>query len=284
VRLINPTRVPDSFTTWRDRTMRKTEKMFKWVPRAGHEAIVASAMQPAIRFDKKDILELPPLQFIDREARMSSEQTTAYERMRQHLLATTKGAQITAANAAVLSGKLLQIATGAAKTDDGGIVRFDAHDRLAVLDAIIREAEYKVLIFAPFTAVLDLLREHLEKKWTVGVVDGRITGRRRDHIFRAFQHEPDPHVLLAHPRTTSFGLELSVADTVVFWGPPISGPFVYQQAIERINSVHQKSRSPSIVHLYSSPAERLMFRNIKRGVEVNENIVDLFRHIVAQPA
>lgn len=283
VRLINPSQVPSSFTTWRDMTMLKLG-MFKWVPKVGHQELVAAAMQPAIRFDKKDLLDLPPLQFLDREATMSDEQMEAYERMRKTFLMASRGVAITAANAAVMNGKLLQIATGAVKTDDGGVITFDVKNRIEVLEQIISEAEYKVLIFAPYTAVIRELQRQLESKWSVSVVDGSVTGRKRDDIFRLFQTTPDPHILIAHPRTTSFGLELSAADTVVFWGPPVNGPFVYQQAVERINSIHQKSKSPSIVHLYASPAERAMFRSIKAGVGINEGIVNLFRQIIQEKA
>jgi len=283
VRLINPGKVPDNFTTWRDRTMVKIG-MFKWVPKEGHKPLVAAAMQPAIRFDKKDLMDLPPLVFIDREAMLSAEQKDAYEKMRKSFLMASKGMEITAANSAVMNGKLLQIATGAVKTDDGGVLTFDMRDRLEVLDKLIREADFKVVIFAPYTAVLRVLKAHLEKTWTVGLVDGSVTGKARDKIFNEFQNTAEPHILLAHPKTTSFGLEFSAADLIVFWGPPVNGPFVYQQAIERINSMHQKSKTPTIAHLYSSPAERAMFRNIKTGVDINVGIVELFRQVLNEAA
>jgi superfamily II DNA or RNA helicase len=282
-RLINPGKVPSYYSTWRDMTMVKVSP-FKWLPRSGHQRVIADALQPAIRFDKKDLMDLPPLQFIDREAPMSREQLAAYERMRLHMVAECAGATVTADNAAIMTTKLLQIALGVVRGDTDGVAELDVGERLAVLERIIEEAEYKVVVFAPFTAVLDMLRERLSKRWSVAVVDGRVTGMARSRIFTSFQQDTQPHLLLAHPKTVSFGVELSAADTIVFWGPPLNGPFVYQQALERINSMQQKSNSPSIVHLYSSPVERRLFRGIRDGVDINESIVALFRQIISDPA
>ena len=283
VRLITPHTVPDSYTTWRDRTMFQMAK-YKWVPKEGYKEHVKAALQPSIRFDKKDILDLPPLQFIEREATLSAEQLDAYEKMRKTFLLASKTQEITAANAAVMNAKLLQIATGAVKTDDGGVVEFDCAPRLEVLDHLIREADYKVVIFAAFKAQLRVLQRHISKTWSCEIVDGSVTGAKRDQVFLDFQSQDDPHILLAHPKTTAFGLEFGMADLIVFWGPPVNGPFVYQQAVERINSVKQKSKTPTIAHLHSSPVERALFRGIKNGVDINEGIVDLFRQVIAEAA
>jgi hypothetical protein len=52
--LVSPDRVPKFFTRWKDETMRKVS-MFKWVPREGSTQRMHDAMQPAIRFAKKDL-------------------------------------------------------------------------------------------------------------------------------------------------------------------------------------------------------------------------------------
>ncbi|MGF6599772.1 superfamily II DNA or RNA helicase [Paraburkholderia sp. GAS448] len=284
VKLIDARKVPASRTAWRNMTMYASNRR-KYLPLAGSEKLVNQVMQPAICYAKEDVMDLPPLQYLEFEAPLSKEQKKLYESLRRDMLvATEDGRTVTAANAAVLVGKLLQVATGAVKTDTGEPVMLDMRERLAVLDSIIEQSEYKVVIFAPYRAAMDALVAHLGKRWSVARVDGDVTGKRRNDIFHNFQWQKDPHTLVLHPRTAAFSVELAAADTVVFFGPPMNGAFVYRQAVERINSVHQKSKTPAIVHLHSTPAERRLFRSLKEGVDLQERIIELFREIIHEPS
>lgn len=282
--LNTPHTVPKSYTSWRDKTMIQTDR-FTWKPRPNFEEHVKTALSPSIRFDKKDVMPwLPKVQTLSRSAELTKMQREMYESMRKDMVVTMNDTPITAANAAVMSAKLVQIACGAVVTDTGEAVMLDVAPRLSELLRIISETDSKVVVFAPFKAVLRQLAEMVGKHHSCALVDGSVTGSKRDAVFKAFRTQKDPHVLLAHPRTTSFGLELAVADTIVFWGPPLNGPFVYQQAVERIQSAQQKSATPAIVHLHSSAAERHIFKSIAAGVNLNEHVVNLFRTIVTVPA
>lgn len=276
-KLIVPKNVTMSFTTWRDRTMYQL-RQHKWAPRDDYLEKIDKLLQPSICFKKDEIMDLPPIQQFDREAPLSKAQKDVFDRMLKHMVSVQDN--ITAVNAGVLTSKLLQIATGSVKTDDGEAITFDIEPRLTELRKIISETEFKVVVFAPFSATLDKLKEELGKYHTCEIVDGRVTGAAREDIFHRFREHKDPHVLLCHPRTTSFGLELSVADTIVFWGPPLNGAFVYQQAIERINSVLQKSKTPAIIHLHSTYIERRLFKSIRDGVEINTQVLELFKEII----
>ncbi|RQH06608.1 helicase-related protein [Paraburkholderia dinghuensis] len=285
VKLIDPKQVPASRTAWRNMTMYQSRNRRKYLPLAGSEKLVSQAMQPAICYEKDKVLGLPPLQTLEFEAPLSREQKKLYEALRRDMLvATDDGNTVTAANAAVLVGKLLQVATGAVKTDTGAALMLDMHERLSVLDTIIGQGEFKTVVFAPYRAAMDALVTHLEKRWTVARVDGDVTGRKRSDIFTRFQSEAAPHVLVLHPRTAAFSVELAAADTIVFFGPPMNGAFVYSQACERINSGLQKSKTPAIVHLHSTPAERRLFRSLREGVDLQERIIELFREIVHETA
>ena len=278
-KLINPSRVPPAYTMWRDKVMYKINT-FKYVPRADWLKHVDEALRPSICFKKDDIMDLPPLLYLDREAELSGEQYKLYEEMRKNAVAE----DITAVNAAVATNKLMQIATGAVKVSDNETRFLDIGPRMEELLRIIAETEYKVLVFAPFTGALDLLYQELSKHYSCAIVDGRTAGTKRDTIFNDFRMKDDPHVLLAHPKTMSFGLELAVADTIVFWGVPLNGSFVYQQAVERINSKLQKSKTPAVIHLHSTPVEQRLFKAIQSGVDINAKVLDLFKEIVGVKA
>lgn len=276
IKLVTPQNMSMSFTAWRDATM--IQFGFKWVPREGYKDKIFQHMQPCIRFDKKDIMTLPPVTNRGADADMSTEQTKLYKKIREDMVAlATSGEEIKAPTKAALTFKLLQIAQGVVKAEGDAVVELDVKSRIDGLVEIIESATQKVVVFCAFTAVIDLVEKHLKQRgYTVGVVDGRVTGAKRDQIFNAFQNEKDPHVILCHPKTTAFGVELAAADTMVFYGPPISGEFVYQQAVERMSSLKQKADSIQIVHQSACAEERKLFRSIKLGVSINEAINDMF--------
>ena len=276
IKLVNPVNMNMGFIAWREMVMYKINQ-FKWIPSHGHKEIIKQRMQPCIRFDKADIMDLPPVVFQSRECDLSADQDKFYKRLkREMILQTANGAEVKAANKAALISKLLQVSCGVVRGADDTLVTLDAKPRIDLINEIISESETKVVIFSAFTAVLDMLVKELGAKHRVALVDGRVTGKKRDEVFYDFQHADKLDVLLCHPQTTAFGVELSAADTMIFYGPPMSGEFVYQQAIERLSSLSQKASQVGIVHLTSSAEERKLFAAIKDGVQINEAINDVF--------
>jgi hypothetical protein len=111
---------------------------------------------------------------------------------------------------------------------------------------------------------------------TVERIDGDVAAGKRADILRRFQYEDEPKVLLAHPVTTSFGVELSRADTMVFDGPPMLGGFVYAQALERLSSAKQKAANINVVNIIASPEERRGFSLLASGHDMGMFIASLF--------
>lgn len=276
-RIVNPRLAPEYFTTWRDRVMYKLTP-YKWARKSGYEAAVFDMLQPAIRYTKKDVLDLPPLMYSDRAAELTAEQQKLYSSIKREGTVKSSDGSITAVNAAVMVGKMLQISLGAVKNDNGEAVLCTPTNRLQVLEEIIEQAGSKVIIFAPYKAVVDLLVAHLSKKWSVVSIDGRVTGNKRTEALRAFQGSTDPHLLVAHPKTTGHGLELSVADTVVWFGPTYSVD-IYEQANHRIMSGLQ-TKSMGVYHIGCTPLEWKIYEGLKAGVDMQKNILKLYEEEV----
>lgn len=240
--------------------------------------IIHKVMQPAIRYVKKDILDLPPVTTQVRTAALSR----AQEKYRRDLRveATTmleSGERITAVNGGVLLGKLMQVALGVVKTSEGKPVELDHKERTqAVLEAI-GETDRKVVIFCGYIAGIEMLvREIREAGYTCEKVDGSVTGRQRARILADFQNARDPHVLVCHPTTTAMGVELSAADTMIFDGVPLTGGFVYAQSIERLSSAKQKAANINIIHIISTPEERKALDALQAGYDMGQQIAGLF--------
>ena len=63
-KLVNPQGCPRHFGEFRANVMYKVTQ-FKWQPKAGSEQYVKKVLQPAIRFEKKDCLDLPAMSYMD---------------------------------------------------------------------------------------------------------------------------------------------------------------------------------------------------------------------------
>lgn len=241
--------------------------------------IIFNAMQPAVRFAKKDVLaNMPPITVQNRTCAMSAEQTRAREEFKTQAVALLEsGETISAANGGVLHQKLMQVAQGFVMDNKGEPHFLDHKDRTKVILEAIGETPRKVVVACFYKATIKRLAEDIRKAgYTVGVVDGSITGKTRAETLRNFQNEKDPHVLLIHPTTTAFGTELSAADTMIINGPPPLGGFIWAQLLERMSSTKQTADKLNIIRIQSSPEERKFFVTLDNGKEMGNFISTLF--------
>lgn len=276
-KLVNPNALPKYFGHFRDQVLTKVTQ-FKWAPRHDAQAVVHRVLQPAIRFEKKDCLDLPSVTYVDRDAPLTGMQARYYKTLKDELLFEAEGENVSAVNAAVKINKLLQISSGAVYTDNRETLEFDVSNRLKVVLEVIEEASNKVLVFVPFTHTIELLQRLLEKnKITCDVLNGAVSVNRRSEIVTQFQTQPNPHVLIIQPQAASHGLTLTAADTII-WYAPITSVETYLQANARIDRPGQKN-SMTIVNVSGSPVERNLYTMLRANIANHEKVLDLYRNI-----
>lgn len=252
---------------FRDRTMMRISQ-FKWLPRRDSAEAVAEVLQPAIRFERRECIDMPPLTHDYRDVELSDAQTKALAELKRTLkLDMAGGKQVTAINEAALRLKFIQIACGAVYGEQHEVHQMDAAPRLKVVRELIEEAGGKALIFAPLTAVIHLLYRELSKEFTTHMITGEISAGKRAETFRAFQEEPNPRLIVADPRTLSHGLTLTAAHTII-WYAPCDHPEPYTQANARIEGASQKNPM-AIFKLAATPVEREAYRRLdsKEGLQ-----------------
>jgi SNF2 family DNA or RNA helicase len=277
-KIVNPTGTPKFFGQYRDMVMVKLGQ-FRWVPRPQAEKVVHSILQPAIRFEKKDCLDLPPVTFVTRDAPLTSQQMGYYKLLKSKMEIEAAGETITAANAATNMNKLLQISCGSIYTDDGNVVDFDVNNRLSVVEEVINESSHKVLVFVPFTHTIELLSKHLKKSGiTAEIINGNVPLNRRSAIFDKFQNTPDPKVLVIQPQAAAHGLTLTAADTII-WYAPVTSVETYLQANARIDRPGQVNPM-TVVHITGSDVEAKIYNMLRNNINVHGKIIDLYRETV----
>ena len=274
-KLVNPNNVPKFQTAWRDKVMNKLT-MFKWAPKSNAKDMVFEALQPAIRFTKKQCLDLPPVVTVTREVPMTPQQNKYYKMLKEQLMVKAAGEVISAVNAGVAVNKLLQISCGAAYTDEKEVVEFDAKPRLNVLEEILEETDRKVIIFALFRSSIDAIVTHLRKAgYGVDTIHGDVSAGKRGTIIKDFQTTDAVKVLVMQPQATAHGITLTAADTVVFFGPLMSVE-MYTQCIARADRKGQDSDKVTVVHIESSPIEKKLFTAMNTKVNDHSLLVGLF--------
>lgn len=277
-KLVCPSNVPKYMSTFREQVMVKVSN-FRYVPRADAVDTVHRVLQPAIRFTKKECLDLPEITYVKRDVPLTAQQKKFYEKQRKDMLMQAAGEQVTAANAAVNMNKLLQISAGAVYTDDKEAIEFDVSNRYAVLKEVIDESSNKVLVFAPFRHCINLIVDELAKDGiTAEVISGSVPAKARSDIFKRFQETDETKVLVIQPQSAAHGVTLTRADTIVWWGPT-SSLETYAQANARIHRKGQRNPC-TVIQLQGSAIERHVYSLLDKKIDVHTKIIDLYKEIL----
>jgi SNF2 family DNA or RNA helicase len=274
-KLINPNSVPRYAGTFKDMVMQKISQ-FTWVARPQAEAIVHKTLQPAVRFEKRQCLDLPDIMYTERDVELTLEQKTYYNKLKKEMIIEIGQEEVSAVNAATMLTKLLQVSSGAAYTADRSVVEFDYSSRYNVLKEIIEEASQKVIIFCAFRSIIDKLTDKLTKdKISCDSIHGGVSAGRRTQIIKNFQEKESPRILIIQPQAASHGITLHAANVAVFWTPVVSVE-TYIQCCARIDRAGQKNPM-TVVHLQGSPVEKKIYKYLSQKIKNHDKLIDLFK-------
>ena len=274
-KLINPTGTPKFYGQFRDQVMYKVG-MYRWLPKANAQDTIHKVLQPAIRFEKDQCLDLPDVTFVERDAPLTAQQMKYYKLLKKQMTMSADGEQVTSVNAATNINKLLQISGGAVYTDTREVIEFDVSNRLKVIEEVINEASHKVLVFVPFTHTIELLNKYLTAaNIPCAVINGQVPVNRRHDIINDFQSTENIRVLIIQPQAASHGLTLTAAN-VIIWYAPMTSVETYLQANARINRPGQKNPM-TIVHIKGSEVEAKLYRMLQSNIDSHTKIIDLYR-------
>ena len=277
-KLVSPYRVPKFVTAWKDKVMLQIRR-FTWVPKTTAQSDVFYALQPAIRFTKKECLDLPDIVYEMRDVPLTPQVAAYYKKLKTQLLIDAAGEKISAVNAGVAMNKLLQISGGALYSDAHNVVEFDVSTRLEALEEVLDECANKAIVFVNFLHTIDVVSRHLTAKGHAhSIIKGDVTKNERERIITEFQNNPQPRVLLAQPRTTSHGITLTAADTVIFWGPVLSVE-TFTQCVARIDRMGQVHKMLCVM-LQGSDVERKVYAALRSMLNDHLALVDLYKQVM----
>lgn len=165
---------------------------------------------------------------------LSPAEMQAYKTMESEQLLQIEDEDIAALNAAAVMTKLLQIANGSVYSVDGSIVRI--HEaKLEALEEIIDTTDGPVLVFYSYKHDLVAIQGKIK--------DARILNTAQDI---ADWNAGKVQVLLAHPASVGYGLNLQEGGHVIVWYGLTWSLELYQQANARL--YRQGQGKPVIIH------------------------------------
>ena len=208
---------------------RNAERIFTYKPAPGAEEMIYKRIEDmTISMKSCDHLNLPECIYNEVPVTLSDKEWSVYSDFRDEMVAKIKGKEVDAANAAVLSGKLLQMANGAIYDEDKNVLPI--HDRkLDALEDLIEGANGKpVLVAYWFQHDADRIKKRFdvrEIKSSKDIADwnaGKIP------------------VALIHPASAGHGLNIQYGGSTMIWFSLTWSLELYQQCCARLHRQGQK--------------------------------------------
>ena len=228
--------------------------VFSYKPLPGAEKQIYSRISDiTISMKSTDHLRMPELVDSRYTVYLSETEREKYEELKKDLVLQLPDGEVTAANAASLSGKLSQMADGAVYTDAGETIAI--HERkLDALEDII-EAAYgrPVLVAYWFRHDFERISERLQK---LKIPYARLD---TDGSIRKWNAGEIP-VALIHPASAGHGLNLQGGGNTLVWFGLTWSLELYQQTVARLWRQGQESETVVVQHIITKGTidERIM--------------------------
>lgn len=206
---------------------------YEWHLIDGHDQIIKNKIKDlVIGMEKEDYLDIPPITHNIIELDMTDKEYKVYRQLRRdQVLPLVDGENIESANAAVLSGKLLQLSNGAIYADDekSEVIELHKHKLHALEEIIDGSNGHPILCFYWFQHDRARLEEHFP--------DG-ITFDGSNEQLKAWNNKEIP-LMFVQPQSAGHGLNLQHGSHImVFFSIPWSFE-LYGQAIGRLHRTGQ---------------------------------------------
>lgn len=219
---------------------RSREVIYQYDPKDGAEAAILEKISDiCISMKAADYLQLPKIIYDDIPVVLDAKAKKAYTELERKMILELPDDVIDVTSAAALSNKLQQLANGAIYNDEHDWHAIHSCKLEAFMELIEQLNGQHALVFYNFQHDRERLQELLAKS------------KLRVRVFSGAQDEADWNVgkvdiLLAHPASTAYGLNLQDGGHHVIWFGLNWSLELYQQANKRLH--RQGQEQPVIVH------------------------------------
>ena len=276
-------RLGNSFYAFRNAVCTPTQvgrnaNAIHWEDKDGaEEAVFGMLTDIVVRHKFEDCVDIPENHLYEVKYEMSAKQRKTYEQMKQMAIAELQGLKhVTAINAASVSTKLLQIASGAVYGNDDTYSMVDTGRYELILD-LVEERKHS-LVFFLWKHQRDLLLAEAEKRGiTFSLIDGSVREEERNAIVHQYQAGAF-QVLFAHPKSAAHGLTLT-RGTATIWSSPTYDLEIFKQGSKRQHRLGQTQKTETIVVTAEDSIDEHAYDALQKKNVRMTNLLSLFETI-----
>ena len=208
--------------------------VYEWNLQKGAEQEIFNRISDiCVSMKSNDYIALPEVMYNIISVKLSTPVQREYKRLAKDLILKVNDDEIVANTAAALSGKLLQMSSGAVYDDAGHVIKIH-NAKLEALEDIVSANEHRgILVFYWFKHDLDRLKEKFPeavqlktaadiKAWNSGEIS----------------------IMLVHPASAGHGLNLQYGGSIIVWFSLSWSLELYQQANKRL---HRSGQTHTVV-------------------------------------
>ena len=244
----------------------------RWDDKPGAELAVSKLLDDiTIRHDFRKCMDIPPNHTYKRFYEMSKKQHKAYVEMEATAVLQLSKDKITAVNAAAIRTKLLQIASGAAYSENGYAV-ID-HSRYELALDLIEQKDHSVVFYNWDHQIAELEKEAVKRDVTYAVINGTVPIAKRKEIIRDYQAGKYQTIFL-HPRTGAHGLTLTKG-TRVIWVSPIYEADFLKQGLHRIYRGGQTLPTETLMLIARGTVEEKVYDRLNEKTDRMMNLLEV---------
>ena len=247
---------------------RNRTTIFSYAPKPGAEEEIQNRISDiCISMKASDYLDLPELVYEDIPVVLDSKAQKAYRELERDMILEIDDEEITANNAAALSGKLLQLCNGAVYDEDHEVVQVHDCKLEAFLEAVEQLNGQHAIVCYYFNHDRDRLLKALEKRGL------------RVRVYKDAKDKDDWNsgnidLLLIHPASCSYGLNLQEGGHHIIWFGLTWNLEEYQQANKRLH--RQGQEYPVIVHhmIVKGGRDEDVIKSLESKDKVQESLLE----------
>ena len=219
-----------------DPDQRTRDVVYSYKPKDGADSAIRQLIGDiCVSMKAEDYIILPDCTYDDIPVMLDTKAKTAYERLEREMLLQVDESTIDAGSAAVLTNKLLQLCNGAVYDGQRQTVEIHRCKSDAFLEAVEALDGQPALVFYNFQHDLERLETALAGS---GLRVRRLTGPADEAAWNGREID----ILLAHPASCAYGLNLQQGGNHVIWFGLNWSLELYQQANKRLHRQGQASK------------------------------------------
>ncbi|HEL1748072.1 DEAD/DEAH box helicase [Streptococcus gallolyticus] len=252
---------------------RNQQMIFSYKPRAGAEdAIYRLISDITISMKSADFLKMPECIINEVPVALSEKEWSVYQALKEDMVVDLKDEEIDAVNAAVLSGKLLQMANGAVYNEEKDIIHI--HDRkLDALEDLIEGANGKPVLVA-YWYNHDLQR--IKERFSVREI-------KTSQDIKDWNNSDIP-VAVIHPASAGHGLNIQFGGSTIIWFGLTWSLELYQQTNARL--WRQGQKSTVVIHhiIAKDTIDEDVMKALRKKEKIQSALIDSVKARIGGPA